>query len=127
MVATGSKEEGLVDVSHCFKGGHGRNRTTDTRVFSIRGTVSCWFRICLSTSAKEEFSEQHAVRTSQRFLIFPYFSVHDYTGITQTQGQAKLLKGLAKSFDHSLEKRGGGGKLAIRTMFVTRSVTPIKF
>ncbi len=34
MVATGSKEEGLVDVSHCFKGGQGRNRTTDTRIFS---------------------------------------------------------------------------------------------
>ena len=127
MVATGSKEEGLVDVSHCFKGGQGRNRTTDTRIFSILGTVSRWFPICLSTSAKGEFSEQHAVRRSQEFPISPYFSVHDYTGITQTQGQTKLLEGLAKSFDHSLEKRGGGGKLAIRTMFVTRSVTPIKF
>jgi hypothetical protein len=34
MVATGSKEEGLADVSYCFKGGQGRNRTTDTRIFS---------------------------------------------------------------------------------------------
>ncbi len=65
MVATGSKEEGLVDVSHCFKGGQGRNRTTDTRIFDIRGTVSRWFPICPSTSAKEEFSEQHTVRRSQ--------------------------------------------------------------
>jgi len=65
MVATDSKEQGLADVSHCFKGGQGRNRTTDTRIFSIRGTDSRWFPICLSTSAKEEFSEQHTVRRSQ--------------------------------------------------------------
>ena len=84
------------------------NRTTDTRIFSIRGTVSRWFPICLSTSAKEEFSEQHAVRRSQEFPIFPYFSVHDYTGITQAPGQTKLLDGLTKSFDRSLEKRGVG-------------------
>jgi len=34
MVATGSKEGGLADLSYCFKGGQGRNRTTDTRIFS---------------------------------------------------------------------------------------------
>ncbi len=127
MVATGSKEEGLVDVSHCFKGGQGRNRTTDTRIFSIRGTVSRWFRICLSTSAKEEFSEQHAGRTSQKFLIFPYFSVHDYTGITQTQRSDEIVGGPGEELRSLSRKKGGGGKLAIRTTFVTRSVTPIKF
>ncbi len=89
-----------------FYGGPGRTRTYDQRIMSIRGTVSRWFPICLSTSAKEEFWEQHAVRRSQEFPIFPYFSMHDYTGITQARDQTKLLEGLAKSFDHSLEKRG---------------------
>ncbi len=96
-------------MSCCLSGGQGQNRTADTGIFSIRGTVYQLFPICLSTSAKEEFSEQHAVRRSQELSIFPYFSMHDYTGITRTPGQTKLLEGLAKRFDHSLD-RGGGGK-----------------
>ncbi len=55
------------------------------------------------------------------------FCARLHRNYTDTKGQTKLLEGLAKSFDHSLEKKGVGGKLAIRTMFVTRSVTPIKF
>ena len=80
-------------------------RTTDTPIFGSRGAVPRWYPICLSTSAKEEFSKQQAVRRP------PYFSMHDYTGITRARGQTKLLEGLAKSFDHSLEKKGGGGKI----------------
>ena len=110
-----------------FKGGQGRNRTTDTRIFSIRGTVSRWFPICLSTSAKEEFSEQHTVRRSQEFPISPYFSVHDYTGITQTQKARRNRWRASRRASIILWEKGGGGKLALRTMFVTRFVTPIKF
>ncbi len=89
-----------------FYGGPGRTRTYDQRIMSIQSIISRLFRIRLTTSAKEEFSEHHAVRASQELPIFPYFSMHDYTGITQARGRTKLLEGLAKSFDHSLEKRG---------------------
>ena len=70
-------------ISYCFIGGQGRNRTTDTRIFSILADRSLWLPILPKSSVFKLLPVAGTVGSSSKFQRTPRESLHNYTGTTR--------------------------------------------